>query len=249
MELESFRSRDVDEIVSILNHDRVWGAYALGDLNDLNFPLARYYTNGPNLTLVFEGLQPPALLCFGGIGAIRFLLELLPAGDFTASFMPEPESIFPEKTEIISLKRMLRYKLEITDQIFSDGVAELLGQKDVEAINELMTHYPDNVFHTDQLAYPFAGIYQDDKLVACAGTHVVNPDQKVAALGNVMVHPNYHERGFGSQVVGKVLNELKDQASLIVLNCSVKNKEAQTLYEELGFTTHGRYNEAEVRLP
>ena len=119
MELESFRTRDVDEIVGILNYDRVWGAYALGDLNDLNFPMARYYTNGPNLSLVFEGVQPPALFCFGGIGAVRFLLDLLPAGDFTASFMPEPEAIFPENTEIISLKRMLRYKLEFTRTIRS----------------------------------------------------------------------------------------------------------------------------------
>jgi ribosomal protein S18 acetylase RimI-like enzyme len=249
MKLESLRSRDREAISHLLSTDRPWSSYALGDLSDLHFGLSRYFVNGPNLALVYEGLQPPALFLLGGVGALRFVCSLLPAGDYNASFIGEPETIFPEGTNVVQLKRMLRMKLELGDRTFDSGVAEELGNKDADAIAALMTHYPENSYNPDQLAYPFAGIYLDDGLVACAGTHVVNPDERVACIGNVVVHPDYRKRGFAQQVVGKVLTLLADQADLATLNVAVKNKEAIELYQGLEFGTHCRFNEAEITLP
>lgn len=249
MKLENFRSRDRDVISELLSSDRPWAAYALGDLSDLHFGLSRYYVNGPNLVLVYEGLQPPALFLFGGVGALRFICSFLPAGDYDAAFTGEPEAIFPEGTNVVQLKRMLRMTLDLTGKSFDTGVAEELGSKDADAIAGLMVHYPENSFNPDQLAYPFAGIYLDDTLVACAGTHVVNADERVACIGNVVVHPEYRRRGFAQQVVGKVLTLLSEQADLATLNVAVKNKEGIELYQRLGFGTHCRFNEAEITLP
>ncbi len=249
MKLENFRSQDKEAISSILSTDRPWASYALSDLSDLHFGLSRYYVNGPNLMLVYEVLQPPALFLYGGTGALRFICSFLPAGDYNASFIGEPEAIFSEGTNVVQLRRMLRMMQDLKDKTFDIGVAEELGAKDSEAITALMVHYPDNSFHKDQLAYPFAGIYLDDQLAACAGTHVVNADERVACIGNVVVHPEYRRRGFAQQVIGKVLTLLADQADLVTLNVAVKNKEAVELYQRLGFSTHCRFNEADINLP
>lgn len=249
MKLENYRSRDKEAISSILSTDRPWASYALGDLSDLHFGLSRYYVNGPNLVLVYEGLQPPALFLYGGTGALRFICSFLPMGDYNASFIGEPEVIFPGDTNVIQLRRMLRMRQDLSGTTFDTGVAGELGGKDDEAIAALMVHYPDNSYHKDQLAYPFAGIYLDDRLVACAGTHVVNADERIACIGNVVVHPEYRRRGFAQQVIGKVLTLLADQADMATLNVAVKNKEAVELYQQLGFSIHCRFNEAEITLP
>lgn len=249
MQLEKFRSRDIDSIVDALDTDRVWTAGALANLNDVAFPISRYYLNGPNVVMVYEASQPPYLFCHGGIGALRMILNLLPPGDYLADFTMEPEEIFPPETKVVELKRMLRMKLDLTDKTFDSGVAIRLDQKDVEAITALLAHFEGVDFNAEQLAYPHAGIYLDEKLVALAGTRVVNPEQKVACLDTVHVHPDYLERGFGAQVLGMVLGVLALDNELVTVDSTVKNKAAIELYNQVGFSTHGRFNEAWITIP
>jgi GNAT superfamily N-acetyltransferase len=249
MELEKFRSRDPEAIAEQLNTDRVWAAEALGNLNDLHFPLSRYYINGPNVVMVYEAVQPPYLFCSGGIGALRLILGMLPHGDYLAVFSMEPEEIFPPDTNVVELKRMLRMKIDLTDKSFDVGVADKLSQQDIEHINALMANFEGVEFNPEQLAYPFAGIYLDEQLVAMAGTRVVNPDQRVACLDQVVIHPDYQGRGFGGQVLGKVLDELSRQADLVTVDSPVKAKNLIDLYGRMGFTNHGRFNRSWVTIP
>lgn len=249
MELEQFRSRDIEEIVNALNTDRHWTACALGNLNDVTFPITRYYANGPNVVMVYEASEPPYLFCHGGIGALRLILSRLPHGDYLAAFTMEPEEIFPPDTKVVELKRMLRMKMEMAGKTFDGGVADRLEQKDVEAITELLSYFEGRSFNPEQLAYPHAGIYLDDRLVAMAGTRIVNPEQRVACLDAVLVHPEFAERGFGPQVLGKVLELLARDVDLVAVDSPVKDKPSIELYGRLGFTTHGRFNESWVTIP
>jgi ribosomal protein S18 acetylase RimI-like enzyme len=85
----------------------------------------------------------------------------------------------------------------------------------------------------------FYGILVDDHLISVAGTHIVSESERVAALGNVMTHPDYRGRGLATLATSAVCEELlKCGIELIGLSVSRSNEAAIRVYEKIGFKRH-----------
>ena len=54
----------------------------------------------------------------------------------------------------------------------------------------------------------YFGIRDNGRLVAAAGTHLVNRIESVAAIGNVFCLPDYRRQGLGARVTSAVVNAL-----------------------------------------
>jgi predicted GNAT family acetyltransferase len=82
----------------------------------------------------------------------------------------------------------------------------------------------------------FYGMFDNEHLVSVAGTHIVSDAERVAALGNVMTHPDYRGRGLATTATCAVCEELLDRGiELIGLSVSRSNEAALRVYEKIGF--------------
>ena len=82
----------------------------------------------------------------------------------------------------------------------------------------------------------FYGVFDADRLVSVAGTHIVSECEHVAALGNVMTHPGYRGQGLATMAASAVCEELLGRGiELIGLSVSRSNEAAIRVYEKIGF--------------
>jgi ribosomal protein S18 acetylase RimI-like enzyme len=130
-----------------------------------------------------------------------------------------------------------------------DDRAARLGDADVAALEAL---YRDGeaTGESPDFFYPamvnrgvFFGVYDDDALVAAAGTHLVSRDEGAAAIGNIYVRRDRRGRGLGRIVTSAVMQALA-AVDTVGLNVRADNAPAIDLYESLGFVTHCRFFEA-----
>ena len=90
------------------------------------------------------------------------------------------------------------------------------------------------------------GVFDGDTLVAMAGTHVIDTDQGIAAIGNVNTLPAYRGRGLARRAVAALTQQLRREVDVIALNVGRDNTPARNLYEGLGFLPLMEYEEAEL---
>lgn len=82
----------------------------------------------------------------------------------------------------------------------------------------------------------FFGVWQGAELVGLAGTHVLDAEERLAAVGNVYVRPDHRGQGLGGQLTAAVVAELQQRGvEMIVLNVKQANTAAQRVYTRLGF--------------
>ena len=85
----------------------------------------------------------------------------------------------------------------------------------------------------------FYGVFEGERLVSVAGTHIVSESERIAALGNVMTHPDYRGQGLATIATSAVCTELLDRGmDLIGLSVSRSNEAAIRVYEKIGFNRH-----------
>lgn len=77
------------------------------------------------------------------------------------------------------------------------------------------------------------GIFEDDRLVSVAGTHVLSKD--LCLIGGVYTAKDRRRRGYGAEVVAAVTAEALRQVPLVSLLVVSVNRPAIRLYEKLGF--------------
>jgi RimJ/RimL family protein N-acetyltransferase len=96
----------------------------------------------------------------------------------------------------------------------------------------------------------FYGVFEGERLVSVAGTHIVSENERIAALGNVMTHPSYRGRGLATMATSAVCEELlKRGIELIGLSVSRSNEAAIRVYEKIGFKRHVLFYEgAAIRI-
>jgi GNAT superfamily N-acetyltransferase len=85
---------------------------------------------------------------------------------------------------------------------------------------------------------PYYGVWEKGKLISVAGTHLLSPRYGAAAVGNVWTRPSHRGKGLGTLTVGAVTRELLGYCEEVVLNVREDNKEAQRVYEKLGYFLH-----------
>jgi RimJ/RimL family protein N-acetyltransferase len=234
---------DRAQIQAFLESDRLYAAYALGDLEPGLFEDSRWAgaESGGELqalVLLFEGLDPPALFLMGEAGGLRAILEK----------MPWPQRVYLTcRPQHLALSRkhfcweetipMWRMVLRPADFSPIGSSCVRLAPRHLEALQELYALGGGAAFTLTQLEMGiFRGLFHEEKLVAAAGTHIVSRTYDIAAVGNLFTRPASRGRGYGTQVTTAVLEDLlKIGISDIVLNVAQDNLGAIAIYERLGF--------------
>ena len=81
----------------------------------------------------------------------------------------------------------------------------------------------------------YFGVRVRGRLVAAAGTHVINPREQIAVVGNVMTHIDYRGHDLAKIVTSAVTTELLDRLTDVALNVHADNEPAVAAYTRLGY--------------
>jgi RimJ/RimL family protein N-acetyltransferase len=237
------RLRDRHSIRSILETDLAWALYALGDLEPGYFENCDWYStsgSAPALALVYRAIHPPVLFALGDIAPLLPDIAAEPA--FSLHVRPEAMAVLAERLKICWRRNMWRMILDRTrHRPVPCGDAARLGPADLAEVRHLYTggetsgEAPD-FFFPSMLEQVFFGIRRDGELAAVAGTHLVAPNEGVAAVGNVYTRRDCRGRGLAAAAASAVVDELlRLGIRTIGLNVVQDNHAAIRIYERLGF--------------
>lgn len=233
---------------SLLEQDRVWGAYSLADLEPPFSTKTSWQVGDRALVMIYAGLEPPLLFAHGEPQEVAELLAKVPPGDYQYGLLATHRAGLGSRLHPTRETQMWRMVLR-PDGFPHDRAhgAEPLGTGDLPALLHLFDKHADrpDSFGAAQLpGGAFFGIREDGELVAAAGTHVIGTKAGVAAVGNVFTHPAHRRRGFGGRVSRAVVEELlRREIPTIVLNVAMDNAAALGLYRGLGFMPFCGYYE------
>lgn len=240
------RLADPDEIITFLEQDRRYATYAIGDLEPGFAGQCRWFGADlvgqlRSLVLLFQGLDPPALFLMGEPPGITMILG--------AALRPEQVMFTCQEGHLPALQthyltgeidHMLRMTLDPDDfrPVTAFGV-EQLGPGYAGELARLYATAQGNAFSPYQLARGvFYGVKHRGQLVSAAGTHIVAPTMRVAAVGNVCTYPEYRGRGYATRGTSAVCADLLAMDLDVVLNVAQDNADALHIYKKLGFKVH-----------
>jgi ribosomal protein S18 acetylase RimI-like enzyme len=237
------RPADKAQILAYLETDRLYAAYAIGDLEPGMYEQcawagAERAGRLEALALLYRGLEPPPLFLMGEVEGLRAIFA---------------ETLCPERVHLMCLEGHLPLTREFYGwhettpmwrmvlqpgrfrPVASDAIRLAPGQSG--QLTELYALGGGGAFSPAQVGQGvFFGIWAEGQLVAAAGTHLVSTTYGVGAVGNVFVHPERRGRGYGTAVTSAVLAELLDRGIRdVILNVSQDNAAAIHVYENLGF--------------
>lgn len=265
MQRSSSSTADLAALRELLNQDWAWAAYALADLQPDFAPHCQWYTTDEGgddgrdagVLLLFHALSPSILLTVGPAKAVGALLDEaeLPAQVFISALpahLPLIERYyrFEDASGGSTLHQMYRMAFRHPEMLTNVALADVerLGPKDVPAIEALIAHggpFAPDAFDGYQLEDGvFFGlrVATDDgtgELVAVGGTHIVDWQEGVGAIGNMYTHPAHRGKGYARMVLGAIVQTLQQGgATNIVLNVNCQNQTALRIYEQYGFAVH-----------
>ena len=237
---------DPAAIRAILETDRTWAAYALGDLAPEHFGHCEWHCAADRsaLVLLYRAFDTPVLLTVGPPEAVRALLDEI--GDEPRLYL----SVRPEILPLVEERHAVEDRTAMWRMVVSPGSltspdqpgAVRLGRGDLCALETLYAdgepagEGPDFFDPSMLETGVYFGVWEGDALVSAAGTHLVVPAESVAAIGNVYTRRDRRGRGRGTQVTSAVAAELVGMGlQTIVLNVAQSNTAARRLYERIGF--------------
>jgi GNAT superfamily N-acetyltransferase len=242
---------DPNEILTFLEQDRLYAAYAIADLEPEMFQHTRWYLaegGGQvfSLALLFTALDPDILFLMGDAAGLAVILgsALRPQRVFV-TIQSEHLSTLKAFYRLGQAERTLRMVLDVNAFRPASGQALRLSPAYARQLERLYTMGQGNAFSPYQVAQGvFYGVTDKDRLVSTAGTHVISDTYSVAAVGNVFTHPAYRQQGLGTRCTSAVVQELLTRhIQTIVLNVHEGNEIARRIYERMGFKEHCRYIE------
>ena len=240
---------DLALVRTILDRDRAWAAYAIGDLAPGFVEHCTWLAPADGasaLVLLYRGFVPPIVLAMGAAAELRALFDEVSVPEISLHLQePMLAALAPAYT-IGHLRRMRR--MMIRPERFCparpDDVREL-GERDAGAVCAL---YADGeadgegptFFHPSMLAQrTFRGVWEEGTLVAIAGSHLYSRAEGVCTIGNVYTRRDRRGRGLAARVTSAVVAfALAEGVRTIVLNVGRENMVAARVYERLGFEFH-----------
>jgi ribosomal protein S18 acetylase RimI-like enzyme len=234
--------------------------YALGDLDDFFWPYTTWYALQDNgeiraILLVYTAFDTPTLMALGDSPydplheLLRSARRLLPPR-FYSHLSPGGRDALGPFARIDS--RGPHLKMALTEpRLDASGVSSVtrLTHADVDDLRKLYAAgYPANWFDPRQIDVGYFGLRVNGELVSAAGAHVYSPIQRVAALGNIVTHPDHRGQGYAAAVTARLCAELQPTTDHIGLNVKADNAAAIACYQRLGFRPVAEYEEVALTL-
>lgn len=245
------------QVQRILSSDRNWAAYALADLqpafaDDCVWHIGKS-AEGEGVILLYSGLEPTILFVMGPVSAVAAALAQanLPERIYLNT-RPEHLSLLTERYdlqgELHAMWRMVLVEAQAGKPALTDGLVRL-GEQDVVRIQELYGHggpFTPDMFSAYQLKDGcFFGIEAADQtLLAVGGTHIIDWQAGIAAVGNMYTHPAHRGKGYARAILNVLVQTLQQgKIVTIVLNVDQRNQGARAIYEKLGFQVYTSFLE------
>jgi ribosomal protein S18 acetylase RimI-like enzyme len=248
-------TRDPAIIRSFLDRDRLFGAYAICDLDEREFGRTRWAVATANgavvaLGLEYDGPSPQPLFVTGSDAGIAAILRdvLRPRIAFVAA-LPGSLAAVQRHYQLDPGPQMVRMWLdrERFAPIDDPGV-ERLSPADAPELNRLYRLGFGSWLSPQAIADGvYYGLRIRGRVVAAAGTHVLSRSARLAVVGNVMTAPEFRGHGYAKAVTGAVTAELLGFCDHVVLNVRADNPPALNAYRRIGYAEHVRYEERLAR--
>ncbi len=237
---------DRGEIAAFLRRDRLYAAYALGDLDGPNrsrvaWAIAHDGSGTPTaLAMHHEGLVPQPLFLMGDPDGCRAILEsVLKPRDAYLQATELHQAAVDDLYELEAPLAMLRMVVGHSTFTPFAGPAQRLTALDIDDLNQLYQlgyrgGFPASIVE-DGVYY---GVRVRGRLVSAAGTHAINGREEIAIVGNVMTHVDFRGHDFAKMVTSAVTAELLSRVDDVALNVHADNLPAVAAYGRLGYRTH-----------
>jgi GNAT superfamily N-acetyltransferase len=252
------RITDRSAIRRILEIDRPWAVYALGDLTPGFAEHCDWFALGdepPALVLLYRRFDPPILFAIGSPHRLAHLIHEVAAAAVSLHVRPDALAALQPRYRLEEIRSMWRMMLE--PAAFRGAAldqASPLSGADLAALSALYgdgdrEHERPDFFDPSMLEQGiFRGVWEGQELVAAAGTHLIAQSEGVCAIGNVYTRRDRRQRGLAARVTGAVAAEaLSRHLPTIVLNVNQRNVAAIRVYERLGFRKYCEFAEGLAR--
>lgn len=246
---------DADELAVLFKLDPETHLYGLADLEEPFWSASSWYRRGDAavglVSLGDDWVTGYAMSRVDPEGGLRLFGEVqdrLPPHTWVTGPVGMAEYLGSGIRKISPKGLHLRMILDGTDRLAPDRGVVALSRADVDAVLDLHAADPGQTFwHPTMLAAnPFVGIWDGDRLVASAGTHVASETHGVAAIGAVITRPSHRGQGLAGAVLSTLCRLLWGRYATIGLNVEVANSPAVALYDGLGFRRAFQYEEVEL---
>ena len=248
--LEISATRDRDLLRRFLESDRLRAAYAICDLEPREFARSKWgvaMQGGEPVAVVLEygGLTPQPLFAMGDGEAIGAILREVIKPRLV--YLATDESLLPSVARIYTIDpgpQMLR--MFVNRQMFRPalGPALRLGPIDIVDLNRLYGLGFAGWLPAESVAHGvYYGVRVAGRLIAAAGTHVISPEGKLAAVGNVMTHGDHRGRGFAKVTTSAVTQELLRTCDEVVLNVRTRQPAGDRGLSRSRLREHNRFEE------
>lgn len=248
------RIEDPAELAALFERDREAHIYGLADLEEPYWSHSAWYRDGDAVVgLVSAGdswMAGYAMSRVAPEGSIVLLEDLtpqMPAGTWVTG----PVGMHQRISKVRASRSVgLHWRMVLDDlaEVAGWEAASRLGSDDSEEVADLYASDPDRAFFLPSMLdrNPFVGVWEGDRLVAAAGTHVASERHGVAAVGAVITRPSHRGRGLGKAVVAALCRRLAPVYETVGLNVEADNTPALHIYDTLGFRRVFEYEEIVV---
>ncbi len=246
------RVGDPGALRELLASDRAYAAYAIAQLDPSRFRLSEWLEavgpgNARGIVVHSSSGLGRALFADGDPRAVEAILSLHPGSRFTFGSLRPEHRLPAERFFLLGRTRMMS-RMVTSAEAFRPvaGPAIRLAATHISEINRLYSLEGGPAYyrpaHLEEGVY--CGVFENNRLISIAGTHVVSGAEGVAVVGNVFTHPRYRGRGYAAATTGAVTALLLERCPLVVLTVEEGNEPALAVYQKLGYTHHCSLHES-----
>jgi ribosomal protein S18 acetylase RimI-like enzyme len=233
--MTAHETSDKQALRALFARDPIAAVYQLGDLAEPFFSACRWFASDSGAVLLYYGLAVPVLVTFGDTAA---LLPHVPVPPRFYTKLADAE--LPLFAAYRLTERLDLYVMGLDALIPATAAVTLRIATDAAPLIPLYRHYPGNYFEPSQVE---SGLYVvaeiDGCPVAAGGTHAYAPEERAAALGNLVTATEHRGRGIARALMGFLCAELLRRGIChIGLHVTRDNRAAIACYRKLGFSIH-----------